>query len=165
MSCGEAGGDIFDLHRYDKSTGAFTFVDGTTNRGAAAVISGKPTPRYAHAGWSDSAGNFWLYGGWSWPETGTSTGIGSDTWVYNVSSTAANKWRFVTGSKIPYERLTGQLEPRLSVGSWKDAGDGWFYIYGGTGRTTTAGANGYCMSITFFFFINFKKTKLTLLFL
>lgn len=136
------GGWLSSLYRYNLSTGSFSYIDGANNTNG--YMSGKPSSRRLYVSWADAAGNLWLFGGHAWNDAAalSSNGLVSDTWVYNASSPDANKWRYVTGSKVPNERVAGQVEPRLFAASWTDAVDGCFYLFGGSGVTTTNAAWG-----------------------
>lgn len=140
------------LWRYNRNTSAFSFIDGSNSTNVN--IPGKPSARGFHASWLDSAGNLWIFGGRGLNETGTTFGLLSDTWVYNVSSLNANKWSFVAGSKVVNERLAGTLEPRYFLGSWRDAGDNNLYLFGGYGITVTGGGYGNCKFVYFCFLLH-----------
>lgn len=129
----------FSLWRYNQSSGSYVLVDGSNVAGVNGREASKPSPRCCHASWVDVEGNIWIFGGLGYGESGNTTGILGDTWVYNTTDPQANKWRYVGGSKTINVRVAGQLEPRRSAGHWKDASDGSFYVFGGEGFTTATG--------------------------
>src|SRR5580692_9219301 len=60
-----------------------------------------PGSRWGAAGWADSAGNLWLFGGWGLNSTATNgNGALNDLWVYTPNSTAgqAGTWAWIKGS-------------------------------------------------------------------
>ena len=137
-----------DLWQYNPATGAWTWVSGSNTSGAAGVYGTKgatsaanvPGARYASAGWTDSTGNLWLFGGYS--QTNNSTGNGldfNDLWEFNITT---KQWTWVSGSNTP--EASG-VYGTLGVGAvgntpgarelsttWAD-GSGNLWLFGGTG--------------------------------
>ena len=97
-------GYLNDLWKCDASTHKWTWVSGddTTNSfgsyhfnrnfsPAASLFStlNKPGARSGQAGWVDSAGNIWIFGGVGFGNSHQQEGYLNDIWVYNPQ---ANKW-------------------------------------------------------------------------
>lgn len=57
--------------------------------------SNKLGGRHSAANWKDNLGNFWLYGGFGYDSAGGTTGILSDLWKYNPST---SEWTWMNGS-------------------------------------------------------------------
>ncbi|HYV94303.1 MAG TPA: kelch repeat-containing protein [Chitinophagales bacterium] len=85
------------LWKYDPSTNEWTWMNGSSAPNPLPVFgtmgvpaaTNDPGGRFSGATWVDTAGNFWLFGGfYSVP------GIGSDLWKYDISS---NEWTWMKG--------------------------------------------------------------------
>jgi N-acetylneuraminic acid mutarotase len=146
-------GDINDLWRFTPSTlqwawisGSNTWFQGPTygTRGVGST-SNIPGARADGASWTDSAGNFWLFGGNGLD--GTGAGVLGDLWEYTPSS---NKWTWVSGNNV---RNMSGIYGTQNVGStanvpgtreslvwWLDH-SGNFWLLGGIGYDGS-GANG-----------------------
>ncbi|HEY6445073.1 MAG TPA: hypothetical protein VIY53_01335 [Acidobacteriaceae bacterium] len=102
--------------------------------------------------WTDSAGNFWLFGGYGMDSTGVGFGGQlNDLWQFNPSQGTSGEWTWMGGSKVTPASTTfgaagatgvygtlGAAAPtnvpggREQVASWTDApGDIW--LFGGEG--------------------------------
>src|SRR5688500_16568539 len=76
--------------------GTWTWISGSNTPGAAASygpqgvpsVNNHPPGGYEPTEWKDKNGNFWLYGGWSFPKNY------SDLWKYNPTT---NEWTWVKG--------------------------------------------------------------------
>jgi len=93
---------LSDLWRYNIATNQWTWMKGN-NTGSDYGVYGsfqsegsnnKPGARYAHLGWKDGAGNFWLFGGLGYGEA--SGGNLNDLWKYNPLT---NNWSWMKGDK------------------------------------------------------------------
>jgi N-acetylneuraminic acid mutarotase len=106
-------GEQNDLWEADSSGTAWEWVSGNNAPGHAGVYGGAtpgtattttvPGGREGAASWVDKSGNLWLFGGWGYDGTGTSTGFGfeNDLWMYNPTT---NQWTWESGSSTvpPY---------------------------------------------------------------
>jgi urocanate hydratase len=100
---GGAGANYFnDLWEYSPSSGAWTWVSGSNGVNANGTYGtlGTPAPgnvpggRQRAASWTDSAGNFWLFGGIGYAASGGAFYL-NDLWEYSPSS---GEWTWVSGS-------------------------------------------------------------------
>lgn len=104
----------------------------------AASASNLPGARYAGSSWTDSSGNFWLFGGLGYSNTGTS-GYLSDLWEYSPST---GEWTWVKGpSGQNTSGLYGVLGSaadanspggRYAATTWTDS-SGNLWLFGGYG--------------------------------
>ncbi len=142
-----------DLWKFDPATGNWTWMHGGSTGylapvyGLLGVPSTENTPggrRFA-VSWSDSAGNFWLFGGMYFDGNSTMDRL-NDLWKYTPSD---GTWTWVTGDNtLGSAGRYGTLgEPsaantpgaREQAVSWTDASDnlwlfgGWGYDVNGTG--------------------------------
>jgi hypothetical protein len=144
-----------DLWEYSAQTGLWRWVggpnfgvpDGTTQgvygtRGVAAA-GNIPTPRSGSAGWVDSGGHLWLFGG-QYSVTGTGTPFANDLWMYSIPT---GFWTWTGGSAIagsdnvPAGVYGSEGTPstsnvpgaRRGAIAWTDA-SGMFWLFGGDGE-------------------------------
>ena len=109
-----------------------------------------PASRLGAAGWTDTSGNFWLFGG----STGGTTGANflNDLWKYNTSAfssgnytTTEGTWSQVSPTGVDQAGVYtgGTLNPgsRTNAVTWTDAA-GHFWLFGGSGYDGL-GALGY----------------------
>jgi len=151
-----AEGLLNDAWRYDGAPNRWTWLKGSSVRNAAGTYGtlGTPAPgnnpggrRYA-AGWTDTDGSFYVFGGEGYPEAYQTPGWLSDLWKFDP---AANQWTWVKGSKLANQSGTygtqGTPAPANSPGarwgavSWRSS-DGALYLFGGKG-CDGAGEQGY----------------------
>jgi N-acetylneuraminic acid mutarotase len=116
-------------------------------RGAAAATN-LPGARYDSSSWTDSAGNFWLFGGYGYSATG---GLGAlnDLWRYSPST---GLWTWVSGGNADNANgvygtqgtaaVTNLPGARYSATSWIDAA-GTLWLFGGYGYDSTGAVVGY----------------------
>jgi hypothetical protein len=136
-----------DMWRFDVSTNEWTWIKGpdTANVGGVYGTKGIPDPsnnpgaRGPHTKWTDSNGNFWIFGG------GFSANYYNDTWRFNISTydwTWMHGWPYVNGgshtSGLCVSDATNLPKPRWEHKScWNDSQDNfWMYsgaCYGGSG--------------------------------
>jgi hypothetical protein len=143
-------GSLNDLWKY--SAGEWTWMGGSNvvnqsgtygTRGTAAS-NNVPGARYYSVGWTDAAGNFWLFGGIGLDSTGQSGQL-NDLWKYN-----AGEWTWMSGSNVINQSGTYGTQgtaasnnvpgARSGAVSWTDAsGNLWLFGGGGYDSTGTAG--------------------------
>jgi hypothetical protein len=102
------------------------------------ALGGLPPARLGAAAWTDTSGNFWLFGG------SDGNNFRSDLWKYNPSglgpgtyTLTEGQWTFVGGSlglDQPGSYSSGTLVPgaRTNAVTWTDA-KGNFWLFGGFG--------------------------------
>jgi hypothetical protein len=183
-SVGTANGILNDLWIYNIASNQWTFVMGSTTAnqtgeyglqplvgppntiGAAGTVGltggtagTLPGSRWGASSWTDSGGDFWLFGGWGLDSTGTNgNGALNDLWVYTPNSTAGQPgtWTWIKGSNTGSANgLYGPMtRPYLTYYVWTPGGrsnatrwvdgNGQLWLFGGEGydSTSTTG-NGY----------------------
>lgn len=143
-----AQGDLNDLWQYDTSNGQWTWVGGSSSKGAAAVYgtqgtassSNTPGARESSRTWIDSSGNLWLFGGDS------GNGLLNDLWEYKPS---AGTWTWISGSNSTKAKgvygTMGTAAASNVPGARRDAlswiANGKLWLFGGNGYDST-GAQG-----------------------
>jgi beta-lactam-binding protein with PASTA domain len=143
-----------DLWFYSKSTGEWTWVGGPSSPNTAAIYGTKgiaasaniPGARFGALSWTDSAGNFWLFGGQGYDSTGTQGWL-SDLWEY---SSVTGQWMWVSGSSIGnapgvygsagVAAANNQPSGRYYAVGWIDAGNN-LWLYGGAGIDVSGNQN------------------------
>ncbi|MDZ4289326.1 MAG: tandem-95 repeat protein, partial [Prosthecobacter sp.] len=147
---GATAGNLNDLWKYDPATNQWTWmkganvIDSTGSYGTqgSATATTNPGARADAAGWMDSQGSFWLFGGSGVATTATAGNL-SDLWKYDPSM---NQWTWVRGASTinaagVYGTL-GVVAPGNQPGSrngavaWTDA-TGALWLFGGTGNAAT----------------------------
>lgn len=151
-----------DMWRYNTKTNMWAWVSGSStvtagtpllpSYGTKLIQSPANTPggRFSGVTYTDSAGNFWLYGG-----RRTTTSYYADLWVYNSS---ADQWTFVTGPTTgtspnlqPVNNFvgafpplgvesSGALMPAFALSSLEINSNGDLYFFSGGNQDT---ANAY----------------------
>ena len=141
------------------SPGEWTWVSGSSvvgaGEGASGVLGTLGTPAAGNvpgsrkwpAYWTDSSGNFWLFGGSGHFASG-GQGLLNDLWEFNK---ATNLWTWMGGSTTFYTSgvygtrgvaAAGNIPGSRSVPTvWQD-GSGNLWLFGGAGTDST-GATGY----------------------
>lgn len=104
-----------------------------------------PSAREGHVTWTDTSGNFWIFGGSGYDSAGNQ-GMLNDLWKYN---TATGDWTWVYGSGVTYtsgiygtKGVTGTGNgpgSRDNATSWVDS-SGNLWLFGGMG-IDSAGSN------------------------
>jgi len=88
-------GYLSDLWKFNLSTG-WEWMSGSKTANASGILSGSgsnPGAREAAVSWTDSNGNFWLFGGYGYDVNGTG-GFLHDLWEFNSST----DWTLISGS-------------------------------------------------------------------
>jgi N-acetylneuraminic acid mutarotase len=147
-------GYLGDLWQYSPSAGLWTWISGGNGNNAsgvygtqgAAAAGNVPGARQAASSWTDSSGNFWLFGGVGYGSAGD-LGDLNDLWQYSPST---NEWIWLTGSTTPnvagaygtQGSVAANAAPgaRYAASSWFDP-SGNLWLFGGAGDGTTG--NGY----------------------
>ena len=139
-------GYLNDLWRYDPSTSMWTWVSGANTTDQVGVygtngvpdVANVPGARVASISWTDSAGNFWLFGG----RSANSTYL-NDLWLYDPST---NLWTWMSGSDTTNRTgiygtkgvpdVANMPGARSNSISWTD-GAGNLWLFGGHGYGST----------------------------
>jgi N-acetylneuraminic acid mutarotase len=141
-----------DFWKYSPSTNQWTWLAGTANSTAnnkgtygtlgTGSTSNIPGGRELSAIWTDSSGNFWLFGGQGMDSNGM-WGDLNDLWKYNPTNA---QWTWVAGSNLYNDGATygtlgaGSISnipgPRNGSGNWTDA-SGNLWLFGGWGGSST----------------------------
>jgi N-acetylneuraminic acid mutarotase len=131
-------GYLNDLWKFDASSSQWTWMGGSNT-----VCPGYPTecspmgvygtlgipaannfpgPRSQSANWTDSTGNFWLFGGYGFDGNGAEGKL-NDLWKYNPTS---NEWTWISGTSarpcISDPILTGPVEACNQFGTYGTLG-------------------------------------------
>jgi hypothetical protein len=85
-------GNLNDLWEYSLDTGVWTWISGSSSAAAAGTygiqgipsLDNAPGARAQAAGWLDSSGNFWLFGGFGFDSTGVQDDL-NDLWRFAQS--------------------------------------------------------------------------------
>ncbi len=145
-------GDLNDLWEYIPSAGTWKWVGGTNTATAAEAgvfgIQGQPSAsnipggRYGATAWTDSSGNFWLFGGYGYDSY--SPGDLNDLWEYS-----GGMWTWVDGSDVPgqygffgTQGVPSALnipEARYGAAGWTDAAGNLWLFGGSDGASYEAG--------------------------
>jgi hypothetical protein len=139
-----------DLWKYTVSTGNWTWMRGSNAPGSFGWYGsmGQPASNndpgsrfYSNTGFTDSMGNFWLFGGWGY--SASSASRLNDLWRYDPGS---NQWTWMKGSSSPNQYGTygtqGVASPTNNPGTrylhaaWQD-NSGNIWVYGGHGHNST----------------------------
>lgn len=136
-----------DLWKYSPSSGEWTWVGGSNavnatgvygTRGTAATAN-VPGARTGAATWKDSAGDFWLFGGYWQNGNGSTIAFYNDLWEY---SPASGEWTWVLGADTPgaqgvygTQGVAAQANvpgARSTPAAWTD-GNGNAWVFAGNG--------------------------------
>jgi N-acetylneuraminic acid mutarotase len=159
-----AEGQAFTQGQWTWMGGSSSFPAGNTGEGGQPGVYGTlgspstgniPGGRLAASTWTDSSGNFWLFGGNGYDADGNG-GLLNDTWEFNPST---NEWTWISGSNIlpcglPENRgcIYYQLPAEGTLGvpaagnvpgsldnaaSWTDR-EGNLWLFGGLGMDANA---------------------------
>lgn len=112
------------------------------NYGSLGVATpfGIPGARFQPASWTDSSGNFWMFGGNGFDSVGNESPM-NDVWKYS-----GGEWTWVGGSSVGKQNgnygtlglANASNEPggRCSMAMWKDS-SGNIWVFGGVGYDAT----------------------------
>ncbi|MFO1481863.1 MAG: ELWxxDGT repeat protein [Verrucomicrobiaceae bacterium] len=144
---GTTTGYLNDLWRYDPATNMWTWIaggsgintNGTYGTQGSPSASNVPGSRSYATAWMDTTGNLWLFGGYGYPATGSTTGYLNDLWKYDPLT---SQWTWIKGGNITYVNGTyGTMGipaaantpgTRTGAAGWLDD-QGRFWLFGGTG--------------------------------
>ena len=159
-SAGSTGDLLNDLWEYNPGTGLWVWVAGSVAGtqgagpkgiyGTKGVGSSSNTPggREHFVGWTDAAGNLWLFGGLGMDSSGKNGEL-NDLWKYTPSVVFGQMgtWTWVAGSSTAAARGIYGTRGIASVGNipggrdsataWTD-GSGQFWLFGGFGCAASA---------------------------
>lgn len=137
-------GYLNDLWKYNITDNKWTWVHGEKNVNVNGVYSSgdplllTPGSRERAVTWTDALGNFWLFGGWGYGETG-SAGFLNDLWKFDINT---NLWTFINGNKtVGTNGEYGTVDvpdninlpgARASAAAWFDGGSK-LWMFGGEG--------------------------------
>ncbi|WP_413943141.1 kelch repeat-containing protein [Bdellovibrio sp. HCB-162] len=128
-----------DLWKYNPSTDEWTWVSGSNlakfygvygTLGTSTAVPPFPGSRHGGAGWIDSSGNLWMFGGYGNGSTSLTRNVLNDLWKYNPTT---GEWMWMSGS--PFVSATGVYGSKGVAASsnipgarylmawWKDSSD------------------------------------------
>jgi N-acetylneuraminic acid mutarotase len=141
------GGRLNDLWRYDPANGEWTWMAGSDvvnqsgtygTQGTGSIVN-IPGARLSSVAWTDSSGDFWLFGGDGYDKNGASSWL-NDLWRYTPTT---GKWTWMGGSDIASQVGTYGIQgtgsttnipgSRSGSVSWTDT-SGSFWLFGGYGK-------------------------------
>jgi N-acetylneuraminic acid mutarotase len=135
-----------DLWEYSPVTGQWTWIAGSNVADAAGIYGTQhagaagngPGARVSAVSWTDSTGNFWLFGGYGYAQPGDAGDL-NDLWEYNLGT---GVWTWIDGSSAA---ATSGIYGELGVAAIgndpgaREQGVGWldsqgnFWLFGGFG--------------------------------
>lgn len=123
-------------------------TQGTAAPGTTPLADATPSGRLGSAHWRDAEGNLWVFGGLQQGPVPSSTGLASDLWKFDPTTTV---WTWMKGSSTPNQAgvygTRGTAAPanmpgaRQNAVSWTDA-QGKLWLFGGNGYGTVSGSLG-----------------------
>ena len=138
-------GNLNDLWEFDPTAREWTWVGGSTTENAygaygtlgSASLSNMPGARNSALSWTDSHGNFWLFGGNGEAQSGTGGSL-NDLWMFNPTL----GWEWVSGSNGLDQVGSYGTRGTASLGNvpgarqfssgWIDSSDN-LWVFGGQG--------------------------------
>jgi N-acetylneuraminic acid mutarotase len=148
-----------DLWTYDPSTSQWTWMNCLTpgsipiygTQGVASTAN-CPGGRHWASSWVDKTGDFWLFGGIGYDDSG-SWGLLNDLWRYQPMT---NEWTWMSGSSAAYALsvygVLGSASSAAAPGArefavtWTDS-DGNLWLYGGFGDQPSGQSRGLLAEI------------------
>jgi len=145
-------GNLNDLWEYTISSGVWTWMGGSNLVGQVGVYGTKgtaalgniPGARYSSVTWTDTSGNFWLFGGSNLEADGVTVDFYNDLWEF---STVSKEWTWMNGTNLLNQNGTYGVLGTAALGntpgargnlfSWTDL-SGNFWLFGGFGNDSTA---------------------------
>jgi N-acetylneuraminic acid mutarotase len=151
LGSGGAAQEYSDLWKYSPTSSQWTWIGGSDAANAAGIYGtqragaagNSPGARVSAVSWEDTAGNFWLFGGYGYAQVGN-VGNLNDLWEYNFG---AGVWTWISGSSsaaaagtygtqgIP--ALSNAPGAREQATGWLDS-HGNFWLFGGFGFDSSA---------------------------
>lgn len=147
FSTGPFTGRLNDLWRFNPTTSRWTWISGDSVSASLVGVYGtkgipspsnKPGGRQEMVGWSDAAGNFWIFGGTGWGNDYNAQGDLNDLWKYNP---VTGQWSWESGEEYPrHPGVYGTRgvsspdnRPGARVGSigWTDIPGNAIWLFGG----------------------------------
>lgn len=154
----DAVGELNDFWMFNPASGEWAWMAGANNfgglQGISSTFAGWMTPasgnepggRQASTSWTDSAGNFWLYGGFGVDSAGVA-GVLDDFWEFNPVS---NQWAWMGGNDTFAPHSNGSIGQSAVYGTLRtpssanwpgglEYSSGWIdksgnlWLYGGYG--------------------------------
>jgi N-acetylneuraminic acid mutarotase len=139
-------GHLNDLWKYDRSSGNWTWMKGSTERNQSGTYGTPETPALANCPggregavtWIDSSGALWLFGGIGYDNVGALSEL-NDLWKYDPAS---GNWTWMNGSsETDHVSIYGTLGvpasdnvpgARWGASGWTDS-SGAMWLFGGYG--------------------------------
>jgi N-acetylneuraminic acid mutarotase len=149
-----AGQTFNDLWKFDPTTNLWTWVSGSSTGNQLGVYGSQGIPaatnvpgaRSGSVSWTDSSGDFWLFGGIG-PTSASAGDFLNDLWKFDPTT---NLWTWVSGSSTGHQSgvygtkgipsATNVPGARIGSVSWID-GNGTLWLLGGDGYDAN-GKNG-----------------------
>jgi N-acetylneuraminic acid mutarotase len=149
-----AAGYHNDLWKFNPTNNQWTWVSGSSsvNQNGAYGAQGTgstaniPGSRYNNMNWVDNSGNFWIFGGWGYPASGTTKANMNDLWKYTP---ADGKWMWVSGVSTLSAASTCGTQgtgstantpgSRIGAATWSDS-FGNLWLFGGLGKAGGGGS-------------------------
>jgi Galactose oxidase, central domain len=144
--------NLNDLWEYTISSGVWTWVGGSNLVDVVGVYGTKgtaapaniPGSRYSPATWTDTSGNFWLFGGSHLEADTVTVDSFNDLWEF---STVSKEWTWMNGSSALDQIGTYGIQGTAASGNtpgarsdlfrWTDP-SGNFWLFGGFGYDSTS---------------------------
>jgi hypothetical protein len=125
-----------DLWEYSPVSGQWTWIGGSDGANAAGVYGteragaagNNPGARVSAVSWKDLSGNFWLFGGYGYGQSGAAGDL-NDLWEYNFGS---GVWTWIGGSSS----ITAPANYGIQGVGWADS-SGKFWLFGGFGSDSS----------------------------
>ncbi len=155
---GGAYGELNDLWLFDTGLGQWARMggdslnnqSGTYGTRGVADAANQPGSRLQAAGWSDTSGDLWLFGGYGWDDSGYGGKMMNDLWKYHRTSPLTGEWTWMagasTGNQSAVFGTAGVPNPanhpgarRATAGVADSAGNIW--VFGGF-AITVGGSTG-----------------------
>jgi len=145
-------GELNDLWKFDPSAKEWTWMGGSNTQDPPGVYGTLRVPaagnvpggRSNASSWTDSSGNFWLFGGLGFVATGNIVYL-NDLWEFNPST---NEWAWMGGSNTGNQPgVYGMLRTpaagnipggRYGASGWTDS-SGHSWLFGGYGKGSGGG--------------------------
>jgi hypothetical protein len=142
-------GNLNDLWKWDGTNWTWISGSNATNQNGVYGSQGAPNPanvpgsRSGAVSWTDTAGTFWLFGGWGYAASGS--GYLNDLWKWDGTN-----WTWVSGNNAANQYgvygTKGFPGPANAPGSrrytvsWRDV-SGNFWLFGGNGYAASGQGN------------------------